>query len=76
MELSKSDSAPVGSLTALELEIEGLARRLANLELLIKSQLDFLTDAMSRLLLIKSQLGSLTDATSRFLEVERQRGER
>ena len=74
MELSESDSAPVGSLTALELEIEGLealARRLANLELLIKSQLDFLTDAMSRLLLIKSQLGSLTDATSRFLEVER-----
>ena len=62
MELSKSDSAPVGSLTALELEIEGLealARRLANLELLIESQLGF-----------------LTDATSRLLEVERQRGER
>jgi hypothetical protein len=62
MELGKSNSAPVGSLSALELEIEGLealARRLANLELLIKSQLDF-----------------LTDATSRFLEVERQRGER
>jgi len=71
MELSESDSVPSDGLTALELEIEVLARRLANLELLIKSQLDFLTDAMSRLLLIKSQLGSLTDATSRFLEVER-----
>ncbi len=57
MELSKSDSAPVGSLTALELEIEGLARRIANLELLIESQLGFLTDATSRLLEVERQRG-------------------
>ena len=57
MELSKSDSAPVGSLTALELEIEGLARRIANLELLIESQLGFLTDATSRFLEVERQRG-------------------
>ena len=57
MELSKSDSAPVGSLTAVELEIEGLARRIANLELLIESQLGFLTDATSRLLEVERQRG-------------------
>jgi len=57
MELSKSDSAPVGSLTALELEIEGLARRIANLEFLIESQLGFLTDATSRLLEVERQRG-------------------
>ena len=57
MELVKLDSSPVGGLTALELEIEGLARRIANLELLIESQLGFLTDATSRFLEVERQRG-------------------
>ncbi len=57
MELSKSYSVPSDGLTALELEIEALARRLANLELLIESQLGFLTDATSRFLEVERQRG-------------------
>ena len=57
MELVKLDSSPVGGLTALELEIEGLARHLTNLELLIESQLGFLTDATSRFLEVERQRG-------------------